>query len=76
VLTSNDGLEKKHKEKLNIELKNVERDLNWKYPTILRVETAKSLKNDVSKLAKLNDEKVMYRLPDKFLIIDNFNLKL
>jgi hypothetical protein len=73
VLTSNDGLEKKHKEKLNIELKNVERDLNWKYPTILRVETAKSLKNDVSELAKLNDEKVMYRLPDEFPIIDYFN---
>ena len=49
------------------------RDLNWKYPAILRVETATSLKEEVSELAKLKDTSVMYRLPANFPIMDYFN---
>jgi hypothetical protein len=72
-LMQNDGLKEEQEKELNIELGKVKRDLNWKYPTILRLETATSLKNDVSELATLKDENVMYRLPDKFPIMDYFN---
>ena len=54
-------------------MEKVKRDLNWKYPAILRVESATSLKNDVSELAKLKDTSVMYRLPADFPIMDYFN---
>jgi hypothetical protein len=73
VLMQNDGLDKEQQNELNNQLGKVVRDLNWKYPTFLKVETATSLKNDVSELTKLNDESVMYRLPDKFPVMNFYN---
>ena len=53
-----------------------ERDLNWKYPTILRVETATSLKNDASELAMLNNKTMMYRLPSGYFNPPNNSFSL